>query len=299
MLIDPVRGEPALDALPVALLAALSRMPLRRQLPLAVDLVVVEDHRRGEIREQPAHERIAPCLPVGDGIFRVVAELRWAALATAPGDHVAQVRRELIGVELVAEHEEMVRPLRDVLMRHLPRQRAQGVDAVSLLDRPALLQPRRFVGKAGAAGAEHELRGSLRVDGADDARAGRILGRPDRLAVEPHVIGMCAPRIQAGHHDQGVVMPVDAEGVRPLIEHLGARRVRLHPDRRVVEPGVPEYRSQQQARHTRHGKDYALGSIRDPPCHRHGPANTRLAPASSVGWNAGSRQANPASRPAP
>ena len=79
--------------------------PLDRRVPVVVDVVVVEDHRARDRREQPADHRLAPR---GDVELHVVVVALDEPVAV---ELVLDVRVDLVGVDLVAEQQQRVRPL--------------------------------------------------------------------------------------------------------------------------------------------------------------------------------------------
>jgi hypothetical protein len=137
----------------------------------------------------------------------------------------------LVGIDLVADQQQRLRPVGLVERRHPFRVGGQGVRA------------ERVVLVGFAAGAEHQPdRIVLCGQCADPAgREGGVGSRPHRLAVEPHVIRSAGAWSQVGEHDQCVVVAGHLEGVCCRAQNLDrARTVGLHPDRRRVFVDVPE-----------------------------------------------------------
>ena len=71
----PVGHEAADDALVPPGLGAHRAHPFVRRVPVVVDVVVVEDHRRGHRRQQPAHARLAPGVLVQAAVLLEVGDL--------------------------------------------------------------------------------------------------------------------------------------------------------------------------------------------------------------------------------
>ena len=137
--------------------------PLRGGVPVVADVVVVEDHRRRQGREQPAVGGVGPRELVEVGVLLPVLQLRpGRVLDVAPGlDELAHLVGRLVGVHLVAEEQHEVGPAHLVVgvgvvvvravgdAGHPQRVGAQGVDAVLLVAR-LVMRDRR------PAGAERE-----------------------------------------------------------------------------------------------------------------------------------------------
>jgi hypothetical protein len=79
VLVQPVAGQPAGDALLPPRPRAHVRHPRGGDVPVVADLVVVEDHRRRHGRQQPADRRVAPRLPVQPRVLLEIGDLhpRW------------------------------------------------------------------------------------------------------------------------------------------------------------------------------------------------------------------------------
>ena len=232
---------------PPGLLAHLGD-PFDRRVPVVVDVVVVEDHRAGDRREQPADHRLAP-----GGAVQPHVVVEGDDLAVAVEVRL-DVRVDLVGVDLVAEQQQRVRPLLRRLVAHPQRQAAQRVDLAPVRMRLLGQRVRRLVRGGDAAGAEddrHRLRQRVRAQD-----AGRELGfglRPDHRAVERDLVGRGGVGRQAVDVDDRVVMALDGEGRlgerlprRPDLDR--ARRVGLDPDRRLIRGGVPQQRPELQPR---------------------------------------------------
>ncbi len=108
--------------------------PGLRRVPVVVDVVIVEHHRRTDRRHQPADRRIAPGLLVEHRVLVDVEHLLagGATRVTPRANFRHGLRRDLVGVDLVAEQQQQPRPLRLGLVAHPQRQRVQRVDADAL-----------------------------------------------------------------------------------------------------------------------------------------------------------------------
>ena len=163
VLVDPVRAEAGDDPV-VPPVGGLHLVPPRlRGVPVVADVVVVEDHRAGQRREQPAVGRVGPGELVEVGVLLPVLELGPGRLldAAAGLDELLHLVGGLVGVHLVAEEQHQVGPadlvvgIGVVVVRavgdagHAQGVGAHGVDAV-------LLVARLVVGDGGAARAEGE-----------------------------------------------------------------------------------------------------------------------------------------------
>ena len=208
VLVDPVGRQPAGDPLlpPRGLLHPAP--PDGRGVPVVVHVVVVEDHRRRHGRVQPAHQRVAPGLRVEHGVLVEVGHLQTGRLGhvAAAADHVLGDRRGVVGVDLVAEQQQPVRPLVVGGVGQPARVRIQGVGAVAAV---AHHRQRRGV----AAGAEGEPDRPPGRRGPDPRRRHPGVGRrPHQLAVQPDLVVGGRARLQALHRHQRVVPLADLEG---------------------------------------------------------------------------------------
>ena len=172
VLVDPVGHQAAHDPVVPPAPRAHVGDPRLRRVPVIVDVVVVEDHRRRHGGEQPAHVGIAPRLPVQAGVLLEVGDglARRHLGVAARADELAHPRRDLVGIDLVAEQDQRLGPVGGLLLDHAVHERAQRVDLAALRMVVLALGVRRRVRRADAAGAEHDPRRPRRVVGADDAR---------------------------------------------------------------------------------------------------------------------------------
>ena len=208
----------------------------------------------GDRRQQPAQRRVAPALAVQRRVLLEVADLvGWRVVVAEPsrGDEVLRRRGDLVGVDLVAEQQQCVGPLRGRLVAHALDEGQERVDLtpawVVVLAEPV----GRVMGHRDAAGAEGQAQRLVLRMGADDARGIGIAGRrPHRRAVEAHLVGQRAARCQAVEDDEREVMPGDLEGLRAAVEHRDlAGRVGLHPDGRFRRGDVAQQRAEQEVGH--------------------------------------------------
>ena len=105
MLVDPVGHEGAGDARLPPRLGAHLFDPAPRDVPVVVDVVVVEDHRGRNRREQPADVRFRPRLAVELGVLLEIGDLL-ARLVGRPASAFYELDRpgrDLVCVDLVAE----------------------------------------------------------------------------------------------------------------------------------------------------------------------------------------------------
>jgi hypothetical protein len=106
VLVDPVRRQRALDVLVPPVVRAHLLEPRLGDVPVVVDVVVVEDHRCRHRRHQPADGGLAPALQVEPRVVLEVEDALARALVRVPFrlDEGQRGRGDLIRVDLVAEH---------------------------------------------------------------------------------------------------------------------------------------------------------------------------------------------------
>ena len=255
MLVEPVAHEAADDPLVPPALGADVGDPGLRRVPVVVDVVVVEDHRRSA----PWRAASACSGSPHDSQYRRVYSSKSATVS--PGGTSGSRRermksrtagRDLVGVDLVAEQDQRLRPLRRVLLGHPLGERPQRVDLAPVGVLVLRQRVRRLVRRAHAAGAEHDPRRLVRVVGADDAR--RILAvrqRPHRLAVERHLVGRDRRRARAPRRPRARSgAPRRRTSSHSQSEHRDrAGPVGLDPDQRLCLPRVAERGAEDQLRH--------------------------------------------------
>ena len=246
VLVDPVRREPADDAVlpPGRGLHLLS--PLVRGVPVVADVVVVEDHRARQGRQQPPDLRVGPRLVVEPGVLLEVRDLvvRRGADVAPRADALLRLRGRLVGIDLVAEQEQGVGPAVLGQPGHPLRVGVQGVgvEVVVVLDR------RR--GRV-AARPEHQAHRPLAVQGPDPRlRLGRPRQRPHHLAVQAHVVRRAGCRVEAVDADHarsgGRRRPTCVRGDRGPRPRTA---VGLHPDGRVLRTDVAKERADNETGH--------------------------------------------------
>ena len=247
VLVDPVRRQRTLDVLvPPVVLTGLVE-PRLGDVPVVVDVVVVEDHHRRHRGEQPADGRVAPALEVE---LRVLLEVEHAVAGrlrqVAPGlDERARGRGDLVGVDLVAEHEQHVGPVLARLVAHAHGERVQRVDLAAALVLVLLQRIGRLVRRRHAAGAEHDPERAVLRIGVEGARRPAVVARPDALAVEEHLVLVPAAWLEVAAADERVVVPGDAEGALAGAEDLHlAGRVGLDPEDGIGLADVSEHGSE-------------------------------------------------------
>ncbi len=128
VLVDPVRGQRADDALLPPRRGLDFGAPGLRGVPVVPDVVVVEDHRRRHRRHQPAHLRVRPRLGVEPGVLLEIAHLRprWLVHVVDLGDPGLGLGGEFVGVHLIPEQQQGVGPLVRRLFGHPHRIRVQA-----------------------------------------------------------------------------------------------------------------------------------------------------------------------------
>ena len=273
MLVDPVRRQPADDALvpPRGLGHLLPPRPAG--VPVVADVVVVEDHRARQCRQQPAVLPVAPRDPVEVGVLLEVLELlpRRLVEAAPRADELPHHRAGLVGVDLVAQEQHEVRPARGLVGRHVQRVGAQRVDA-------ELLGAGVVVRHADPARAERHPQRLARLEGRHDRRRERRPGLgPQRLPRDAHDVRRVGAGLEPRQLHQGVVVAVGREGAGGGDVATGGDGHRrclgdLDPDRSGGLVDVPQQRPQHEGGHGR-----------DPCMHAPGRSGTEV-PAGSRGW---------------
>ena len=238
----------------------ISRDPFAGDVPVVVDVVVVEDHRRGHGREQPADIRVGPRLAVETRVLLEVRNLLARRLPhVAPGlDELRRSGRHLVGVDLVAEQEQRIGPL-DVAELQLSRVRPERIDAG--LGELSSLRLRI----ASSAGAEDESHLSLAATRVHHWSRPAVVGRPDHPPVKANVVVDQRGRLEIIDQEQRVVMLLDTERPVAVAEDLNlAGPVRLEPKARALRARVAQHRAQHQLRCRRpaSGIENALGGSR-------------------------------------
>src|SRR3954452_21181592 len=102
MLIDPVAGEGSRYPPVPPRLFPYFLQPGDRGVPVVMDVVVVEQHRGGHHREQPADRLLAPRLPVEARVLLVVGDVvaRLAVGPAALSDEASGLGSVLVGIDL-------------------------------------------------------------------------------------------------------------------------------------------------------------------------------------------------------
>ena len=145
-------------------------------------------------------------------------------------DERERLGRDLVGVHLVAEQQQAVRP-RLAAGLQPPRERPQRVDLEAL----GMLARRRACTAAAAA----RRPGTSRTRAGPGARGSRVwmaarraavVGRPDPLAVQVHLVRRHRAGLEIVDHDERVVVALDVEG---------ARRDARAPPPRTARPSRP------------------------------------------------------------
>ena len=249
VLVDPVRHERARDPRlpPVGLLHLAT--PGMRRVPVVADVVIVEDHRAGERRQEPAGGGLAPCLLIEPGVFLEVRDLGVRRPPdVAPGlDELLHRRRRVIRIHLVTDQQQEVRPVLVMPTRHPDGKRLEHVR------RPAALPPER---RGLTTRPEDHADRSRRVDRPDPARrVGRARLGPDRVAVDPDLVRRGSRRFETEHGDQCVVMACNREGPLPSADATGVyldltRGVRFDPHGRIALADMSQEGSEEESGHS-------------------------------------------------
>ena len=158
MLVEPVGGEAGDEAdLPPLLLLHLLD-PGARDVPVVRHVVVVDDHRGRDRREEPADERVGPGLAVEVRVLLEVEDLlaRLLGGVAARADELARLRRALVHVDLVAEQEQEVRPAALRVADELLGEDVERVDLAALVVLVLGVGVGRLVRDGHAAGAERD-----------------------------------------------------------------------------------------------------------------------------------------------
>ena len=254
MLEHPVGHQPGADVIVEPRLGVHLVQPPLRDTPLGVDLVVVEDHRHRHRREQPADRRLRPRLAVGQRVFAEVGQLvaRDVGRALPRRQDLLQRRRGLIGIDLVAEHQQHVRAGAAAAgAGDTQRVRAQRVDALARLVLARAQHVRRLMRPRSPARAEHDVTAPARVQKADRAggkRRSRL--RPHELPVQAHLVRVILAHGKPLDRDQREVQPVDAPRALTDAKDIDlARGVGLQPDRGHPVVDIPHNRSEDEAGH--------------------------------------------------
>src|SRR5215211_3451076 len=105
VLVDPVGYESPYDALLPPRRGAHLTDPGLRGVPVVVDVVVVEDHRRRHGREEPPGDRVPPGVPVQARVLLEVGDLLARPLVrVAPRtDEIERALGDLVGVDLIPQ----------------------------------------------------------------------------------------------------------------------------------------------------------------------------------------------------
>ncbi len=230
MLVQPVRHERARDPFVPPGKRAHLVDPRLRDVPVVAHLVVVEDHRRRHGREQPADVGIGPRLAEEPRVLLEVGDrfAGWVVRAAARLDERRGLRRDLVGVDLVAEKQQAVGPRRIAGLK-LPRVGPECVDAEALRIVGRRERVRRSLRRPDPARAEDEPRLALSLPHVDRRLGPAVPRRPDRSAVQSNLVGIDRSRLEVFEHHERVVMTEHMEGASLLPENL--RRPPAHRSR--------------------------------------------------------------------
>ena len=223
MLVDPVAHVGTADPGRPPGLGLVFAAPGKRNVPVVVDVVIIEDHRGRDDRQQPSHRRLAPGLAVEEAVLSEVRDLvtRRARRVPARLDELAGGRAHLIGIDLVADQEHDIGPAFAGRLTQVQGIGGQRVRPMLLLmpgASPAASLDRQF---GDPAGTEDELQRPVRVQRPERARRElRTRLGPADDAVQGDLILVLGSRPEAVDHHQPVVVPGHLEGLRVVTEDL-------------------------------------------------------------------------------
>ncbi len=260
MLIEPVAQVRPGDPGPPPRLGRVLAAPRRGGVPVVVEVVIVEDHCRRDDGKQPAHGRLAPRLAVQAAVLGEVGDLvsgRLGLVAALP-DELPRRRAGIVGVHLIADHQQRVGP---AVARRLAQPRREGGQGVRPVRHPRDPRP------GDPAGAERQpYRAAPAVTpavtpavakdvtrGADRARRKRRTWlRPADGAVQRDLVLVLRSWAQVVGHHERVIVPGHLECARPVTEGRDlAGPVGLHPDRGGGLADVPQQRTEDELRGAR------------------------------------------------
>ena len=231
MLVHPVRGQPRDNPLAPPGGSLHFLLPAQRGVPVVADVVVVEDHGAGQGGQQPPVRRVRPRQKVEVGVLLIVLKLLAGRFGDVPTctDELLHLLAGQIGVHLVPEEGDKIRPREATAGGHPERVGTQRVDAVGPVTGLIVRDTR-------AAGAEGHPQRPAGLQRGDHWRRepGRWV-RPDVGSVDLKGVGRDRSRFQSVHFYQRVVMAVHRECVRlPVLAVSLDRNPRgspgLHPD---------------------------------------------------------------------
>ena len=157
-------------------------------------------------------------------------------------------RRHLVGVDLIAEQHEQVRPVGRVGRAHADREREERIDLAALLVLVLRERPGRRVRRGHATRAEGDpqrIVAALRADGALGHGVARL--GPHDVAVEGDRVRVGRPRLETLDDDEREVVAARRERRGAAAEDLDvARAVGLHPDGGVPLADVAQERTEEQ-----------------------------------------------------
>ena len=187
-----------------------------------MDVVVVEDHGRGHGREEPPYYRVLPGVPVQARVLLEVGDLLARRLArVAPrADELAGTHGDIVGVDLVPQQQQRVRPLLRGLAAHPEGEGVEGV-AREPLSAHAAAHGQASLVYGGSCGTETRQEPKARVSLSSGTMVritggGRVaLLRPHPLAVELDRVLVGRAGLEVRDQDQRVVA-LDREGVRSV-----------------------------------------------------------------------------------
>ncbi len=221
-------------------------------VPVVDHVVVVEHHHAGDGREQPADVGVAPRLAVQPRVLLEVGDLlaRWPAGVPSRAHELERLRRHLVGIDLVADQKQRVRPGLDAGPQP-PRVGPQCVHPVPVRFAAWRQRVGLALRSADATGAEHQPRPVLALAGVD--RAGGVLGlgeRPHPLSVEVHLVLEHRRLLEVGQRHQRIMVAAHLEGAGSVAQHVDtAGAVSLDPDGGLGASDVAQQWAEDKGRH--------------------------------------------------
>lgn len=209
--------------------------------------MVVEDRRGRQRGQDPADHRLGPRVAIADAVFLEVFEDldRSAGVDLTIGDLFFDVVGNVVGVELISQHQQRIGPQCGGLVEHPGTECAQRIDSFPFGVPEAAPGVGRPLGRRGPAGPECQTHRPAGRDELDLRLRERVVGRwPRPLAIEAHVVRVLPVRFEAVNADEREMVAFDLESLGSATENLHlAGAVGLHPDGGVGLADMPQHRA--------------------------------------------------------